>query len=189
LDTDGTVREWLTWDWDLPSSDTWDDFTSDASQILSTDCLQQVDTPQLIVWDISGQLNDDDNYSQQTLFSYIGEHDALPKLSLSIAGVDNHLLLSLNPRPNRSPHSWFSPSLPTDKPFHIQFAIHSGMMAGGLLWRWNDNAPWSTLTGSSPWGVERLPWSHDWVIGDTFRGTDLQIKWHHQSYNLNDYLT
>lgn len=184
LDTDGKVREWLKWDWDLPPSDTWEAFDSEAAKTLPLDCLQTVETAQLIVWEITGQLEDNKDYSPQPVLSYVGENDALPKLWLGIAGQDHHLLLSLNPRPNRSPHSWFSPSLSTDQPFSIQFAIHSGMMAGGLLWRWDDNHPWSTLTGSSPWGIERLPWSHEWIISET-----MQIKWHHQAYHLSDYLT
>lgn len=189
LDTDGNVREWLLWDWELSPSNTWQSFNSQTSQALPTDCLQQVKTPQLIVWEISGQLASDGDFSPQTLLSMAGENNALPHLWLGVTGRDQHLMLSLSPRPNRSPHSWHGPSLPTDQPFRIQFAIHSGMSAGGLLWRWDDDAPWSTLTGSSPWGVERLNWSHQWHIGDTFRGTNLQIKWHHQAYHLNHYLT
>lgn len=189
LDTDGKVREWLTWDWMLPSLDTWEEFDKDSAQELTHDCLQQVETAQLMVWDIAGQINDDGDASPRTLFSMSGENSALPPLWVGITGTDNHLMVSLSPRPNRSPHSWFGPTLPSNQPFRIQIAIHSGMGPGGLLWRWDEGHAWSTLTGSSAWGVERLRWSHDWVIGDTFHGQDLRIKWHHQSYDLDDYLS
>jgi hypothetical protein len=57
------------------------------------------------------------------------------------------------------------------------------MNAGGLLWRWDDGDTWSTLTGSSPWGVEKLLWSHDWVIGE-----GISVRWHHQAFELGDYV-
>lgn len=182
LDTDGNVREWLTWGWDIPPSETWEDFTPDSPQILSSDCLQDVNNPQLIIWEISGQLDADD-FSPRTLLNANGENDALPHMRLEVCGHDHHLTLALNPRPNRSPHYWHHPVLPAHKPFKVQFAIHSGMTAGGLLWRWDDGDPWSTMTGASPWGVERLRWSHDWTIG-----AGITVKWHHQSFNLSDYL-
>ncbi len=182
LDTDGNVREWLDWGWDIPNSDTWDIFTSESPTTFSEDCLQPVDTAHLMIWEISGRL-EPDNFAPTTLISTQGHNGALPALWLGVAGRDHHLMLSLSPRPSRSPHSWYGPSLPTDKPFNIQFAIHSSMNAGGLLWRWDDTDTWSTLTGSSPWGVERLRWSHDWVIHP-----DMDIKWHRQSFTLADYL-
>jgi len=192
LDTVGTVREWLTWDWDIPASDTWQVFDATSAQTLSADCLQQVDKARLIVWEISGQLEQDD-YRRQTLLNDVNDNDGLPNLWLGIGGQNQQLMLSVSPQANRSPHGWYGPSLPTDKPFSIQFAIHSGMGPGGFLWRWDDTQAWSTLTGTSPWGAERLLWSHDWLIGNAdnsqpFRGDNLNITWHHQTHSLNDYL-
>ncbi len=182
LDTEGTVREWLSWGWEVPPSDTWQPFTSDSPKHLASDCLQDVDTAHLMIWEISGELDISD-YRPRVIFSGAGDDGALPYLWLGITGRDHHLMLSLSPRPNRSPHSWHGPSLATDKSFRIHFAIHSGMNAGGLLWRWDDNNPWSTLTGSSPWGVERLLWSHDWTMDNS-----LQITWHHQTFSLKTML-
>lgn len=182
LDTEGRVREWLSWTWEIPTSETWQPFTSDSPKHLASDCLQDVEIAHLMVWEISGELDMND-YRPRTILSGAGENGALPYLWLGITGRDHHLMLSLSPRPNRSPHSWHGPSLATDSPFRIQFAIHSGMNAGGLLWRWDDNHSWSTLTGSSPWGVERLLWSHDWTLDDS-----LQITWHHQTFSLKTML-
>jgi len=194
LDTDGQVREWLAWDWKLPASDTWETFDSTCAQKLSTDCLQQVDTAQLIVWEISGQIGNDNKASRQTIFHSGGNKSALPNLWLGITGRDNHLILLVSPQANRSPHAWYGRALPMNRPFKIQFAIHSGMGPGGFLWRWDDSHAWSTLTGSSPWGAERLAWSHQWVIGyddslQPFREQNLNITWHHQTFALGDYLT
>jgi hypothetical protein len=116
---------------------------------------------------------------------------ALPWLWLGISGVDQRLTALLSPQANRSPHRWIGPSLPGDRPFNIQFALHSGMGPGGLLWRWSDAHAWSSLLGASPWGAERLPWSRQWRIGETagqspFRGRDLRLTWHHERSNFAD---
>lgn len=193
LDTEGVVREWLTWGWNIPSSESWQSFDSTRAKTLPSNCLQQVDSAHLIIWELSGQLDSTNDYRRQTLLSAKGGNGALPNLWLGIGGQDNHLMLSVSPQPNRSPHGWYGAAIPRDKPFSIQFAIHSGMGPGGFLWRWDDTHAWSTLTGTSAWGAERLIWSHDWLTGDDdksqpFRGQDLTITWHHQAYSLSDYL-
>lgn len=177
LDRQGRVREWLRWGWRLPAADTWAAF---APQSLPTDCLQDIQTARLVVWNISGRLAAD--YTPQMFLCAKGDDDALPCLWLGAAGPDRRLLLSLSPHPNRSPHSWHGPSLPAG-PFRIQFALHSGMGPGGLLWRWDDDSPWSSLAGASPWGAERLKWPHNWTFGE-----GLRVNWHHVSYALADFL-
>lgn len=178
LDAEGKVREWLMWNWEIPDSSTWRPFDAASPVVLPSDCLHQVENAVLIIWEITGQLCSDD-YSPTTLICMNHESDGLPTLWLGVTGHDHHLTLSLSPQPNRSPHSWYGPSLSTEKPFTVQFAIHSGMGPGGLLWRWQADTPWSTLTGSSAWGVERLKWSHNWTMGKYF-----SITWHHQTYTL-----
>jgi hypothetical protein len=182
LDADGKVREWLTWDWKIPDSSTWQSFDDIAPEALLSDCLRQVENVELIIWEITGQLRSDD-YSPTTLLCMNHESGALPVLWVGVAGRDHHLVVSLSTGPNRSPHSWYGPSLSTESSFTIQFAIHSGMGPGGLLWRWQADAPWSTLIGSSAWGVERLTWSYDWTTHQ-----DIDIKWHHQTHILQAYL-
>lgn len=189
LDTDGKVREWLSWGWNIPASATWQTFNPEQAQTLPTDCLQWVDEQKLIAWQFEGQLQDNGDYSPQTLMCMSAEAGALPVFWVGISGRDNRLFMFLSPQPNRSPHYWHGPSLPVDRPFSIQFAIHSGMGPGGLLWRWDDDADWSSLRGASAWGVERLQWSTDWHIGhnhggQNFRGDNLQIKWNAQTLSL-----
>ena len=91
---------------------------------------------------------------------------ALPWLWLGVSGVDHRLTALLSPRTNRSPHRWTGPPLPTGQAFKIQFALHSGMGPGGLLWRWSDDEAWSSMIGASSWGAERLSWSHQWRMGE-----------------------
>ena len=89
----------------------------------------------------------------------------------------------LSPEPGRSPHLWLGPTLPPDQEFDIQVALHTGMGPGGILWRWDDRAPWSSLHGAAAWGADRLAWPETWVIGHgqtgaesaPFRGTTLTV--------------
>jgi hypothetical protein len=62
------------------------------------------------------------------------------------------------------------------------------MGPGGLLWRRDDEAAWSSLAAASPWGAERLAWPARWAMGHgpqgpgdrPFRGHDLQVTGHTQ---------
>ena len=47
------------------------------------------------------------------------------------------------------------------------FVGHSerGMGPGGVLWRVDDAAPWSSLEAPSAWGAERLTWPARWSLG------------------------
>lgn len=193
LDIDGQVREWLRWDWQIPSSDNWPIFTPQAARVLPAHCLQDLEDSYLIVWEISGYSTGFDTSRPQTILSAAAKDGALPYVWLGISGVHNQLTLLLSPKAKRSPHRWLGPSLPGDRPFKIQFAIHSGMGPGGLLWRWHDAHAWSSMVGASSWGAERLPWSANWEIGENaggqfFRGRDLRLRWHYQSFALSDCL-
>ena len=47
----------------------------------------------------------------------------------------------------------------TDSPSRrlaVSVALHQGMGPGGILWRWDDASPWSSMTNASSWGTERL---------------------------------
>ncbi len=189
LDRAGAVREWLSWDVPLPPSARWTNFDQQSAQALPADCLQIVDRATLIVWEIVGRLLPDEDRQPQTLLCAHAEDSALPPLWLGISGVRNQLTLLLSPQANRSPHRWQGPMLPTHQPFRIQFGIHSGMGPGGLMWRWHDDDPWSSMIGASAWGAERLHWPRDWTPGDD-RGTlasPLSLRWHHQSQVLRDH--
>ena len=192
LDRAGQVREWLDWNWQLPPSAAWEEFHPGSARTLPTDCLASADHGYLIAWEISGQIADDSRVPQMLLCANAAG-GALPPLWLGIAGADNQLTVLLSPQANRSAHRWQGPSLPSAGPFRIQFAIHSGMGPGGLLWRWHDESPWSSMIGASAWGAERLPWSQDWRLGNgdgppKFRGRALRLKWRHQTFTLSDYL-
>ncbi|MCY3781391.1 MAG: metallophosphoesterase [Chloroflexi bacterium] len=188
----GRAREWLCWDWKLPPSATWATFEPSSAQELPSDCLQRPEEAVLLVWEIGLRLPPDDEKLPQTILCATGDGGALPNLWLGISGVDRRITVLLSPEANRSPHRWLGPALPADRRVSIQVAVHSGMGPGGLLWRWSDDHPWSSMAGASAWGVESLPWLRDWRIGECaggqkFRGRDLRLKWHHQAFKLSDY--
>lgn len=190
LDRRGRVREWLAWNWRLPPAATWAVFAESSAAALPDDCLQELERPALIVWQIEGEISADDQ-RPQTLFCARAPSGALPYLWLGVSGANTEVTALLSPRAHRSPHRWRGPALAAHRPFSLQFALHSGMGPGGLLWRWSDAEPWSSMLGASSWGAERLPWSHDWVIGAgegrSIRG--LALRWHHQFFALGDYLS
>ncbi len=193
LDRRGHMREWLHWPWRLPPATSWAPFTPGSARSLPADCLQGSETATLVAWEISGIMTDDANAHPQTLLCAEADGGALPWLWLGISGVDQRLTALLSPQANRSPHRWLGPPLPAGGRFSIQFALHSGMGPGGLLWRWSDAQAWSSLLGASPWGAERLPWSKQWRIGEaagepSFRGQELSLKWHREGYAISDYL-
>lgn len=193
LDRRGDMREWLSWPWRLPPAKDWAPFTPGAARSLPADCLQNPEIGTLVVWEISARLPSAATAQPQTLLCAEAEHGAMPWLWLGISGVDKRLAALLSPQANRSPHRWLGPALPGDRQFSIQFAIHSGMGPGGLLWRWSDAHAWSSMMGASPWGAERLPWSHNWRMGEAagqpaFRGRNLRFTWHHQRCAISDYL-
>ncbi|MCY4019324.1 MAG: metallophosphoesterase [Chloroflexi bacterium] len=184
LDRAGEVREWLAWPWSLPASDGWRPFTSDAARSLPADCLGRLDQVQLVVWQISGELPARPDGAPQMILRADAQDDALPWFWLGASGVDNRLTALLSPRANRSPHRWTGPALPQGERFSIQFALHSGMGPGGLLWRWRDEDTWSSLIGASSWGAERIPWSRSWRVGENLRS-----RWHCLSFELGELLT
>lgn len=194
LDRAGAVREWLSWPLPLPPSARWAPFDRQSARALPADCLQNVERATMMVWDIVAQLPPVADCRPYTLLCAPAEDDALPPLWLGVSGVGPQLTLLLSPQANRSPYRWQGPVLPTQQPFRIQFGIHSGMGPGGLLWRWQDEDPWSSMIGASPWGAERLPWSPDWTRGDDedaegARAAPLRLRWHHQSQELSDHLS
>lgn len=193
LDPSGQAREWLAWNWQLPPSEGWAAFEPRSALSLTADCLTRFDQSRLIVWEISGQLSADNDRSPQTLLCAHAQDGALPYLWIGISGAKSELTAQLSPAANRSPHRWRGPALLTDERFRIQFAMHSGMGPGGLLWRWSDDHPWSSMIGASAWGAERLRWSHLWSLGRgggqrDFQRRDLRVRWYYESFALSDYL-
>jgi hypothetical protein len=130
--------------------------------------------------------------ASQTLLTACDTGPALAPLWCGLLGKEQRLGVLLSPAAGRSPHLWHGPRLESGRPFSVQVAIHTGMGSGGILWRRDDAATWSSLSGASPWGAERLNWPARWLVGygqrgptdRPFRGSNLEVKWNSQVLEL-----
>jgi Calcineurin-like phosphoesterase len=181
LDTAGIVRESLSWPFALPDSTTWQSLQPE--QLISETAEEG---PHLIAWRWDGTCAADGRGDPQTLIAGWTAGGGLAGLWVGLTGETNQVTILVSPQPGRSPHRWNGPALRPGEPFSLQIALHPGMGPGGLLWRWDDQSPWSSLVGASPWGIERLVWPDTWAIGhgqrgtddQPFRGSDLRSRYH-----------
>jgi hypothetical protein len=188
LDTDGEVREWLQWPWQLPPDESWAPF----APLTPYAARSREPQAELVIFNFAGRLAADGFGEEQTLLCGQAEPDALAAVWIGLKGRDNRLAVLLSPQKGRSPHLWYGPSIPAGEPFSIQLALHNGLGPGGLLWRRDDASPWSSLTGASAWGLERLSWPANWFTGQgpagpddrPFRGQDLRITMHREWQSL-----
>jgi hypothetical protein len=188
LDTAGRVREALSWPFALPAAATWATLPwgTGPAPITGPAAETGAEPARLVAWTFSGVCSETDGGAPQTLLAGWDRSGALASLWIGLAGSENRIVVLLAPRPGRSPHRWHGPTLERGRPFAVQVAIQTGMGPGGLLWRWADDALWSSLQAASPWGAERLTWPAIWTIGHgqrgpadhPFRGRDLRAGWH-----------
>ncbi len=194
LDTTGKVREWLCWPLPEPQAAQWQSLVNGVQPARHQGfVIPTPDATPIDFWQISGQTSDGRDGTPQTLLSAWDEGAALAPLWIGLHGCEQRLAILLAPQPGRSPHLWLGPPLPADQLFVLQLALHSGMGPGGLLWRWDETQPWSSLRGASAWGMERLPWAARWSVSHAqrgatdrpFRGTALTVAWQAVSVNVS----
>ncbi|MCR9072109.1 MAG: hypothetical protein NXI18_10345 [Alphaproteobacteria bacterium] len=180
IDDGGAVREALSWPPILPAARGWRRMSSE------TETETRVATgpldASLRAWRFSGRTPAGGG-AAQTLVEGSGAGSAMPSVWIGLAGPDQRLVVMLGSAPGRSPHTWFGPSLPPGAAFDIQVAAHGAMGPGGLLWRWNDETPWSSLHGASAQGIERGQPVSAWTVGHSalgpqdrpFMGAELRV--------------
>jgi hypothetical protein len=193
LDTAGRVREWLAWPLELTPATTWPSLSPGQHPApVDAGADRGTVSAQLFAWQFSGVCPPVGSGQAKTLLSGWNPDPALAPLWIGLLGREQHLGVLLSPAPGRSPHLWHGPTLAPGEPFCFQVAFHTGMGPGGLLWRRDDEAPWSSLAAASPWGAERLVWPERWSIGHgqlgpedrPFRGHSLRVAWHVQALEL-----
>ncbi|MBN1512043.1 MAG: metallophosphoesterase [Phycisphaerae bacterium] len=192
LDTSARIREWLEWPLQIPPSKSWTrlQYGEQPAVQFSEDC-DPTTTRRLLVWRFTG-VSSEPIGVPQTLLSAWDNGPLLAPLWIGLLGPEHRLVVSLSSAPGCSPHLWHGPTLKSGQTFDIQIAVHTGMGPGGILWRSDDNAPWSSMSAASPWGAERLAWPARWGIGHgqrgphdrPFHGRDLQASFHSQTMNL-----
>lgn len=194
IDQEGKIREWLNWPGNIPVSNKWGKAAEEMNNFSSQDW-DKTDIHTFIAWEFSG-ISPDRQGPPQTLMSGWQNKYTLPVIWIGLTGEEQRITVYLCPKAGQSPHHWYGPPIPSSTEFTIQIAIHNGMGPGGILWRWHDNSPWTSLKAASPWGAERLNWPVHWSIGSNyndnsdacFRGSDLQVKCFSQSTHFKDIL-
>ncbi len=186
LDTAGQVREWLSWPLALPLAATWQPLPQGYhSAPAFPDPSTEQPVAKLIAWQFRGKCPTVSAGDAQTLLAGWNPGPSLSSLWIGLLGREQRLGILLSPQAGRSPHLWYGPTFAPGELFTVQVAIHTGMGPGGLLWRRDDNAPWSSLTAAASWGAERLAWPACWSVGHDreepadrpFRGSRLQASW------------
>ena len=153
FDSEGRVRERLSWPLSAPPPEQWQAL-SDAAGVKD----------KLVAFRFTGQAAAPGTSTAQTFLSAFRPGIRAP-LWIGLRGPEQRLTVILEPEPGRSPHYWHGPSLTAGASFDIQLLIHPGMGPGGLLYRLGTDAPWSSLSAASAWGAERLDWPGHWSVG------------------------
>ena len=185
VDDAATVREALSWPPRLAPVEEWAPMRT--GPVVATRLAEGPLDASLRAWRLAGRTADG-VAGAQTLVEGSGDDDAVPPLWIGLAGPDQRLVVVLGSAPGRSPHTWLGPALTAGAPFDIQVALHGAMGPGGLLWRWNEASPWSSLRGASAQGVERSAAVTAWTVGHTavaptdrpFLGSDLRVWTAHE---------
>jgi len=194
LDTTGARREWLDWPLPTPSPADWQVLPAGATTARTLPPpAAAAPGAQFVSWRFAGRTAPDDPGEAQTLLAGWADGPGLATLWIGLLGPERRLGVLLSPQPGRSPHLWHGPPLAAAAPFTIEVALHTSMGPGGILWRHDAHAPWSSLTNASSWGAERLPWPQRWALGHDrrgakdrpFRGARLQGWWRAAALHLD----
>jgi hypothetical protein len=80
-------------------------------------------------------------------------------------GEAQRLTVIIHNSPGRSPHTWNGPGIEAGRPFDIHRMLHAGMGPGGIMFKLAADDYWSSMSAASPWGLERLSPSDEWIVG------------------------
>jgi hypothetical protein len=166
LDTEGRVRERLSWPLQLADVGQWRTLPAGAGEALLAGGPYD---DRIVGLRFTGRAAAAGDGSAQTLLSAFRPDLQMP-LWIGLRGVDQRLTVIVGPEVRRSPHYWYGPAIAAGSPFDFCLVIHTGMGPGGFLYRTDGEASWSSLAAASAWGAERLDWPDRWSIGHASRG-------------------
>lgn len=178
LDTQGRVREALTW----PPIEPLAAWNAIPEGISDASFCGKLDAHSFIEFRIQGKTAPQASPPEQTLFSAFSAGTIAP-LWLGMRGGRQTITLIIGKKPGRSPGYWLGPDLPPDQNFDIHIAFHPAMGPGGMLYRHHDETTWTSVTCASSTGVEDLLWPSQWSVGcgqdgvndRRFKGENLEI--------------
>jgi Calcineurin-like phosphoesterase len=178
LDTDGRVRERLSWP---ATMRTCQDQMTLPHGTFQAPIRFPADHP-CIVLRFRGRTASGGQKASQTLLS-INRPDELAPLWIGLRGAEQRLTAIVHYEAGRSPHYWLGPSIEPGNQFDIEVMLHSEMGPGGIMYRVAGDRAWTSMSASSPWGLECLRASNQWSIGHLsggdadrpFTGTELAV--------------
>ena len=165
LDTQGNLREWLTWPLLAPAVETWPEVTADREMPSPAEVMTP-DPRQTPVIFLRLRATHEGN-APQTLLR--GADDAC-----WIGIEDDQLCVRLKPIPSRDeqgetdPMTWTGPTVLAGY-FDLQLAIHMAMGPGGFLFRTSELQAWSSMDTSAWHGPADADWPQAWSIGEGVR--------------------
>jgi hypothetical protein len=168
LDTNGDVRERLTWP--LPSFEKADWKTLPHGTIAAP--LTGLPGPETTINLRIGGRTTSEAAPQTILCASLPE--TMPQLWLGLRGPRQTLTLIVGRQAGRSPRYYFGPDLLADHDFAIEVVFYPDMGPGGMLWRRSGESRWTSFAGASSQGLERLNWPAHWSIGRGPSGPDDQ---------------
>ncbi|MFQ3456779.1 metallophosphoesterase [Bradyrhizobium sp. UFLA01-814] len=167
LDTEGVVREQLTWP--LPSLDqaAWSPLPRGTSPAPLSGTLAPAT---VIALKLSGRTAAG-TAAPQTLLCTPAPGVIAP-LWLGLRGPNQTLTLILGRERGRSPYYWIGPDLGANSDFDLDIAFYPDMGPGGVLWRRSGNTRWTSWAAISATGLERFSWPAVWNVGCGEGGPD-----------------
>jgi hypothetical protein len=178
LDTDGLVRESLAWPAKQQASQ--NEVTLPRG-VFRAPVGFPTDQTWIILRFIGRAVLGSQGVSQTLLSTHrAGE---LAPLWIGLRGPEQRLTAIVHHEAGRSPHYWLGPCIRPRNQFDVEVMLHSGMGPGGILYRVAGDRGWTSMSGASPWGLERLSASREWSIGHSsdgasnrpFMGTELAV--------------
>ena len=159
-DPTGGVRERLSWPFDLPPVDQWQKVNDQNAGSL----LGPIDWPrEIVAFRFRGQPKLGD--FEQTLLCGVDYGEGVEPIWIGMDGERGRLLVRIVPVSGQGWQRWEGPPLGDESSFDFQLAIHPDMGPGGVLFRADETAAWSTLTSTSSKGSENLKRTGRWAVG------------------------
>ncbi len=168
LDTEGTVREALTWPPPQAAAASWRRLEAGEQPAMFSGAQ---DGRAMVELRCRGRSAPSPWAAAQTILSAQAP-GALAPFWLGLTGRRQTLTAILGRAPGRSPTFWFGPDLGPDGAFDIHVGLHPAMGPGGLLFRDHADPRWTSFAGASPSGVEGLAWPALWSTGHGQAGPD-----------------
>jgi hypothetical protein len=168
LDVEGRVRESLSWPVLHPPVSSWVRLPHGA---LRAPFLFPSSNDQCIQLRFCGQAAEPGTRGAQTLLCTRRTGELAP-LWIGLRGEEQKLTVVVSHEPGRSPHYWIGPKIEAGKPFDFHMMLHTGMGPGGIMCKLAAADDWTSLSAASPWGLERLRPSDEWIIGHARGGLD-----------------